>query len=250
LNIQLIRHATLWIEYAGKRLLIDPMFSKKEELPATPNTANEQRNPLLDLSVDIETLLQPDAILLTHTHRDHLDEAALQHLSRNIRIYCQPTDKQKLMDLSFTDIQVVENQAVWDSLNIIRTNAQHGRGETGNRMGEVSGFLLQAEGEESLYITGDTVWCEEVEQIIEAHRPAVVIAFAGAAQFLTGGVITMDKEDLHQLYMSSPNSNIIAVHLDAWNHCLLTRKALSDYLVETDMFDRFHIPQDGETISF
>jgi L-ascorbate metabolism protein UlaG (beta-lactamase superfamily) len=249
MNIQLIRHATLWVEYADKKLLVDPMFSKKEELPATPNTPNEQRNPLLDLSVDLEYFLQPDAILLTHSHRDHFDEAAIQCLSKDIRIYCQPPDEQKLKDLSFCDVRVVETQVVWDDVTIIRTDGQHGRGEIGKQMGEVSGFILQQAGESCLYITGDTVWCEEVEQTIVVYRPEVVVAFAGAAQFLTGGVITMDKEDLRQLYVASPNSDIIVVHLDAWNHCLLTRKALSDYLVETDMFDRFFLPQDGEKIS-
>lgn len=249
MNIQLIRHATLWIEYAGKKLLVDPMFSKKGELPATSNTSNEQRNPLLDLSVDVETFLQPDAILLTHSHRDHFDDAAVRSLTKDTRIYCQPADKQKLIELSFTNIVVIETQIDWGGLTIIRTNGQHGRGEIGKQMGAVSGYILQSEGEECLYITGDSVWCEEVEQVIETYRPEVVIAFAGAAQFLTGGVITMDKEDLHQLYVASPNSKIIAVHLDAWNHCLLTRKVLSDYLVESDMFDRFYLPQDGEVIS-
>ncbi|MCH5584786.1 MBL fold metallo-hydrolase [Shimazuella sp. AN120528] len=250
MNIQLIRHATLWIEYAGKKLLIDPMFSKKGELAATPNTPNEQRNPLVDLSLEIESFLQPDAILLTHSHRDHLDEAAIQRLSKNLRIYCQPADEQKLIDLSFTDVQVVEDQINWDGLSIIRTGGQHGRGEIGKQMGAVSGFILQAEGEDCLYITGDTVWCEEVERAIEVYRPEVIVAFSGAAQFLTGGAITMDKEDLRQLYVSSPESSIVAVHLDTWNHCLLTRKELSDYLVKVDMFDRFHLPQDGEVLSF
>lgn len=250
MNIQLIRHATFWIEYAGKKLLIDPMFSKKGQLPATPSTSNEQRNPLIDLSVDVASYLQPDAILLTHSHQDHLDDAAIQCLLKNTTIYCQPADKQKLIDLSFENIIVIETEIDWDGMTIIRTNGQHGRGKIGKQMGAVSGYILQSDKEKCLYITGDTVWCEEVEQVIESYRPEVVIAFAGAAKFLTGGVITMDKEDLHQLYVASPNSKIIAAHLDAWNHCSLTRKVLSDYLVESDMFDRFYLLQDGEVIAF
>jgi L-ascorbate metabolism protein UlaG (beta-lactamase superfamily) len=249
-DIQLIRHATLWIEYSGKKLLVDPMLSPKGELPATPHTANELRNPLIDLSVDVNSLLQPDAILLTHSHRDHFDEAAVRSIAKDTRIYCQPEDRQKLIDLSFSNVIVVDTQINWDHLTIIRTKGQHGRGKVGKEMGAVSGYVLQSAAEKSLYLTGDTVWCEEVEQVIESYRPKVVIAFAGAAQFVTGGVITMDKEDLHQLYIASPNSKMIVVHLDAWNHCLLTRKALSDYFVEMNIFDRFYLPQDGEWISF
>jgi L-ascorbate metabolism protein UlaG (beta-lactamase superfamily) len=250
MDIQLIRHATLWIEFSGKKLLIDPMFSTKGELPPTPNTPNELRNPLIELSMDINPLLQADAILLTHLHRDHFDDAAIQALPKDIPIFCQPSDEGKLKDLLFTHIQAIENKFIWGDLTIIRTSGQHGRGEIGKQMSPVSGFILQALGESSLYVTGDTIWCEEVEQALEQNRPEVIIAFAGAAQFVTGGVITMDTEDLRQLYLSSPHSPIVVVHLDAWNHCLLTRKQLSDYLVERDMFDRFYLPQDGETMSF
>jgi hypothetical protein len=33
-------------------------------------------------------------------------------------------------------------------------------------MGEVSGFVLQAENEPTLYIVGDSIWVEEVENAI------------------------------------------------------------------------------------
>jgi hypothetical protein len=34
------------------------------------------------------------------------------------------------------------------------------------QMGEVSGFVLQAENEPTLYIVGDSIWVEEVENAI------------------------------------------------------------------------------------
>jgi L-ascorbate metabolism protein UlaG (beta-lactamase superfamily) len=238
------------MEYAGKKFLVDPMFSKKGELAATPHTPNQQANPLVELSIELNEYKKPDAILLTHTHRDHFDDEAIAFLPKETLLFCQSEDKARVEEASFTQVQVVQEKNTWEGITITRTSGQHGRGEIGKQMGAVSGFILQAAGEPSVYIIGDSIWCEEVEQALEENRPEVIVAFAGAAQFLTGGAITMDMEDLRQLRLASPESNIIVTHMDAWNHCLLTRKNLSDYLVQRDMFDGFHLPQDGEILSF
>ncbi len=53
-------------------------------------------------------------------------------------------------------------------------------------MGAVSGFVLAAAGEPTLYIAGDTIWCEEVRTALEQHQPDVVVVNAGAAQLAEG----------------------------------------------------------------
>ncbi|HEY0608197.1 MAG TPA: MBL fold metallo-hydrolase, partial [Chitinophaga sp.] len=86
-KIRLLRHSTLLLEINGKRILVDPMLSKKEALDPVPNAANSDRIPLVDLPVDdheLETLLQNiDAVLVTHTHRDHWDVAAQQLIPKD-----------------------------------------------------------------------------------------------------------------------------------------------------------------------
>ena len=82
MNILHVRHATSLISYAGLKILLDPVFAKKETAPAIPMTPNRKRNPLVDLSTPIETLLDVDVLLDTHTHGDHFDSEAMELLDK------------------------------------------------------------------------------------------------------------------------------------------------------------------------
>ena len=82
MKIQLLRHATLLLEFGGKILLVDPMLSEQAAMPPIINSANDRRNPLTPLTAPANYLEILDAVLLTHTHRDHFDDAAAQLLPR------------------------------------------------------------------------------------------------------------------------------------------------------------------------
>jgi L-ascorbate metabolism protein UlaG (beta-lactamase superfamily) len=251
MNIQLIRHATLRIRYGGCTLLVDPMFSAAGSLPATPNTANQRPNPLVDLPLSVEEVLQGiDAVLVTHTHRDHLDDAAIASLPRHLLLFCQPEDEAKLKQYGFTRVTPIAREVRWEGIRFVRTGGRHGTGEIGEKMGPVSGFVLQAEDEPTLYIAGDTVWCDEVKQAVETHCPEVAVVFAGAAQFVTGGPITMTAEDIKCLAKTCPNTRILVAHMEAWNHCLLSRAELRAILHAQQLADRVLVPEDGESNSF
>jgi len=62
------------------------------------------------------------------------------------------------------------------------------------RMAPAPGFVLRADGEPTLYIAGDTIWCPEVHGTLGKYEPAIVVVNAGAAQFLEGGPITMSAD--------------------------------------------------------
>ena len=116
-------------------------------------------------------------------------------------------------------------------------------------MAPVSGFVIESGTEPTLYIAGDTIWCSEVEVTIQIHQPEVITVNAGAAQFLSGGPITMTAEDVVNVCQASPNSDVVAVHMEAINHCLLTRAALREAVEATAVGARVSIPEDGELIS-
>ncbi len=42
--------------------------------------------------------------------------------------------------------------------------------------------------------------------------------------------------------------NIVANHLEALDHCPVTRRQLKDSVKEQSLTDRVHVPDDGETI--
>jgi len=218
------------------------------------NAASVRRIPLVDLPLDdagLEQLVgQLDAALITHLHRDHFDARAEEILPRSLPILCQPLDADRFAQLGFRTVLPVERELAWQGIQVVRAGGRHGTGEVGERMGAVSGFVLHAAGEPSLYLAGDTIWCAEVEETIAARRPRVIVVNAGAAQFLTGGPITMTAEDVIRVCQAAPDATVVPVHMGALNHCLLSRADLGSALGEADLLNRVWIPANGETRTF
>lgn len=249
MEVQLLRHATLLIVINGKRLLIDPMLGQAGVMPPIQNSPNPQRNPLVDLNIQLDLQKDIDGVLLTHTHRDHLDEAAIQQLPRNKLILCQPEDKDKLKRLGFLEVYQVVETFCWEGIIIHRTGGQHGTKEIAAQMAPVSGYVLQTSKEPCLYIAGDTIYCEEVSNALTQYQPSVVVVNAGGARFISGDPITMTAQDVAKVCRKAPKSKIIAVHMEAINHCLVSRTDLCAYLQQEGLVDQVLIPMDGEKIT-
>ncbi|AIQ45438.1 hypothetical protein R70723_05655 [Paenibacillus sp. FSL R7-0273] len=248
MKIQLIRNAALWLEYGGLSFLIDPMLSEKGANPPIVNTANDRRNPLVPLPGPAEQWLKPDVVLVTHLHQDHWDAAAVSLLAHNLPVLCQEGDQEKIGGQGFLNVTAVPDDKPlhFQNVTLTRAGGQHGTGETGELMGKVSGFIFKAEGEPVLYLAGDTIWCGEVKEALDEHLPEVVVVNAGGAQFVTGGLITMGEQDVVDVCRYAPDAAVIAVHMEAINHCLVTREMLRDRLAEEGLLERVRIPIDGE----
>jgi L-ascorbate metabolism protein UlaG (beta-lactamase superfamily) len=77
MKIRQVRNATLRLDYAGTRFLIDPYLAKKDAYPGFEGTVNSHiRNPRVELKTPLEEILAVDAVIVTHTHHDHWDDAA------------------------------------------------------------------------------------------------------------------------------------------------------------------------------
>ena len=84
--------------------------------------------------------------------------------------------------------------------------------------------MLREPGGRSLYVAGDTIWCGEVAEAIEWHRPDVIVVNASGARFVEGDPIVMTAEDIASVHAAAPGALIVVVHLEAINHCLETRE--------------------------
>ena len=252
MQIQLIRSATLVVSFAGHALLIDPMLGAAGSMNPVENTPNSRRNPLVELPFDAQTLegllARIDAVVVTHTHRDHWDPAAIELLPKRIPILCQPEDAARIRTDGFAEVLPIAARLVWRDIEFIRTGGRHGTGDVGRQMAPVSGFALRAAGEGTLYIAGDTIFCPEVEEALLENRPDVTVVNAGAARFLSGDPIVMTAEDVVRVCLVLPTTRVIAVHLEALNHCPLTRDELREKLREEGLLQQVEIPEDGAVI--
>ncbi|OLS40744.1 MBL fold metallo-hydrolase [Bacillus sp. MRMR6] len=253
MKIQQIRNATLVVEYAGKKFLIDPMLAEKGTYPAFPNSLRQdQKNPLVSLPTSIENIIQNiDAVIVTHLHSDHWDDAAKEALPKEIKIFSQKEeDATEIRKAGFQNVEVLQEDTVFEGIHLMKTKGEHGRGEILKLAGPVCGVVFKHTNEKTLYVAGDTVWYEAVQEVIETQKPDIIVVNGGDNQFLQGGSLVMGKDDIYEVYKAAPNAKIISVHMEAINHWTLSREELKRFINEKGISSNVLVPDDGESYSF
>ncbi|WP_312278826.1 MBL fold metallo-hydrolase [Kosakonia cowanii] len=253
-----IRNATLVLEYASKRFLIDPILAEKEAWPGFPGTAcSHLRNPRVDLPVSVDELLNVDAVIVTHTHLDHWDEAAQMLIPKNKTIFSQHDEDAALIRAQgFSDVRVLQAENLFDGITIVKTDGQHGSDaayadpEMAAFLGDACGLVFSHTDEKVLYIAGDTIWVKAYADTLAAHTPDVVVINAGFAQVDGYGAIIMGTEDILRTHQALPDAVVVASHLEAINHCLLTRSEIREFIQQKGIQNSVRVPEDGETLVF
>lgn len=253
-NFQQIRNATVTLEYGGQKFLVDPMLSKKGEFDPFLPAERDDRNPIVELPMSVDELLDGvDAVIITHTHEDHFDQAAKDQLPKDIKMFMQDEEDAKLAkEAGFTNIEVMEEEVAIDfnGVEITEVDGRHGYGETAELLGNVMGVVFQHPEEETVYLAGDTVWYEKVQENIDTYKPEVIILNGGANEITGMGPLIMGKEDIYEVYKAAPEATIVVSHLEAVNHWGLSRAELKNFINEKGIQSNVLVPDDGESYSF
>jgi L-ascorbate metabolism protein UlaG (beta-lactamase superfamily) len=213
-KVQLVRHATLLIDSSHGRILVDPMLRAAGTSPPIENTPNPRPNPLVELPMPAEEVLDGvELCIVTHLHRDHFDDL----VPLDLPILTQPESAEELRSRGHTNVMTRHP-------DISMTRGRHGTGQIGRALGPVSGWVV-----DGVYLTGDTILCEDVHEARERYEPRATIVNAGGARFLEGDPIVMTAAEVAQL-----DGTVVVVHLEAINHCLEPRSAYAGAIVPLD----------------
>lgn len=262
MRIHHIRSATFVIESGTHFILVDPMLSKKGELPPFSFIRHKIKwNPTVSLPDNVARILDNVThCLITHCHTfgmkalqhtDHLDSPGESFLRKqDIPVACRQQDAAYLKKLG---INVETSLTYWEPKpllggEITAVPAQHGRGWIHHFMANGAGFHLQLPGEPSIYISGDTVYTDVVARALKELKPAVAVVAAGGASMDFGEPILMPLEEIMSFVRTAPGK-VIANHLEALNHCPTTRLQLKQELENSGLLSNVFIPDDGETIT-
>lgn len=177
LGVTRIVHASLILETANTRVLVDPWFHS--------GTFTSQTEPL-----GLTPTALPDvaAVLLTHGHSAHFDETALAELAKKVpRAIAPPPLAEKLRALGFREVVPLD---WWDYTDVgpVRVTAV-----PASHPVRENGYVLASE-RARVYVAGDTRWFGELVDVATAFPDLDVAFLPIGGERLMGLRRTMDPE--------------------------------------------------------
>jgi L-ascorbate metabolism protein UlaG (beta-lactamase superfamily) len=144
-RIVFLGHATVLIELEGVRLLFDPLLRSRV-------LHLRRQAPPADESV----FADPDAVLISHSHHDHLDLASLRRLGRDTRLIVPNGAGVWLASKGFANVSEMDVGDVLKvaELEITAVVAHHDGGRLGGPQAKALGYLVA--GGHVVYFAGDT----------------------------------------------------------------------------------------------
>jgi L-ascorbate metabolism protein UlaG (beta-lactamase superfamily) len=255
IQITQVRNATMLITYAGIRFLIDPMLADKGSFSGFPGTINDDlANPLVPLPMPLDQITDVDAVFVTHLHEDHWDEAAAKALPMTIPIIV-PSElvAAGIKGAGFTDVRIVDEGFEFKGVSLARTEAVHGVEAVTQAFPpeflHVGGAVFSHPSEKTMYLAADTIWYDKVAEAITRHAPEIIIVNCGNAQAFGMGRLIMNASDVHEVHKAAPSATLVGTHMEAVNHCVLTRQGMRSYAEQHGFADRMILPADGETVT-
>jgi len=172
LNFARLGHSTLLIQMSGKYFLTDPVFS--ERVSPVQWLGPKRFHPV---PIDIDSIAEIEAVIISHNHYDHLDEASIKQLNDRVKHFIVPLGiGDKLMawgvdESKITQLDWWENIKL-DDVELVSTPAQHfsGRGITDSDKTLWSSWVIRNQ-QHSLYFSGDTGYFSGFKDIGEKYGP-------------------------------------------------------------------------------
>ncbi len=253
MKFQQIRSASVKVIYDDVTFLIDPWLSDPCPEEVKRQALKERRfitQPIVPLPFPAEEIVQTtDVCIVSHDHADHF---SADYLPKDIRMIFQNEKDENLgRCMGFTNTAFFETDVMhFGDVTVYRTPGRHGStDEMAEKAGPVSGFVFVKENEKTIWIAGDTVYYDEIPQMVQKYRPDVIVVNSCDARGRSGRLI-MDTDDVIKTCQCAPDSVIIASHMDTVSHAHLSRKELKENLAGTPYEKQVLIPADGETVSF
>jgi L-ascorbate metabolism protein UlaG (beta-lactamase superfamily) len=221
LRVTYIGGPTAILELSGVRFLTDPTLDPAGSDYVTPvYTLHKTQAP----AVAPTALGVIDAVLLSHDHHfDNLDRAGRAALDDAGVVITTKAAAERLGGNAI-GVEAWERTDVRSStgtlVRVTATPARHGPPD-GDR-GPCIGFVLESSAKDApiVYVSGDTVWFDGVEEVGRRFDVDVAVLNLGAARVDVAGPhdLTFSAADAVTLARAWPRASIIPLHFEGWTH--------------------------------
>lgn len=258
-SVFFVGNATAILRYGGFTILTDPNFLHAGDHVHLGYGITSQRRT--DPAIELDELpADLDFVLLSHYHGDHFDRVVRRELDRDLPIVTTPHAAEKLAAKGFRETHAL---ATWEEL-VVRKNdvdlsitaapGRHGPPVVEKALPPVMGSVLEFRQAGAplfrLYVTGDTVVYDALEEI--PHRyPQIDLALLhlGGTR-IVGLLLTMDAvQGVEAVELFDADTNI-PIHYDDYE---VFRSPLADFeaaVAEAGLRDRVAYLDRGETYRF
>ena len=238
----LVGGPTLHFTYAGLSFLTDPTFDEPGSYPGGA-TLYKLAGP----AVPASALGPIDVVLLSHEqHADNLDAAGRALLADVPHVLTTVESAEPIAHA--TGLIPWQQHRIGDVV-ITAVPALHGPEGAESLSGVVTGFVLEADDEPTLYVSGDNASVDLVREIAERF-PGIDIAvlFAGAANVGRFGDtdLTLNARTALEAAELLGDAVIVPVHAEGWFHFSETRERLIGMFEHAGRADRLRVLEPGE----
>ncbi len=204
-----------------------------------------------------EVLQGLGAVLLSHDqHGDNLDPAGRASLSRAKQILTTPAGAQRLGGRA-------RGVNTWQTVTLTGTNglgirvtatpARHGPAEIELATGDVTGWMLEWEGQHhgTLYVSGDTVFFEGLEEIVRRSQVGVALLHFGAAHTERFGPdsLTLTAGEGARFATMLGEATIVPIHYEGWTHLTEGRDEIEQAFTAAGLEKRLRFLPLGQSVS-
>ena len=258
-EVYFIGNATTLIRFGGLTVLTDPAFLHKGEHVYLGHGIWARRE--VEPACQIADLPPVDLIVLSHYHGDHFDDVAARELDKSLPIVSTADAVDKLGALGFTRGHSLDT---WESLEVRKGDAlltitampaKHATEEEVNELlMPVNGHLLEfsrnGENLYRLYITGDTMLVDGLEEIPRRHPDIDLgLIHTGGTTFLVTVVTMTGEQGVRAVEITKPRT-AIPIHYNDFSVFLSGlddfKKAAQASTAQTEFVYLAH----GETYTF
>lgn len=225
---------TVLLEYAGLTILTDPTFDEPRayERPGS-TTLVKTRGPALAVA----ELPPVHLILLSHhDHRDNLDDAGLALVRSGIPTLTTPHAATALALPHVRGLAPGEVTAR-RGFSVTAVPATHGPDDVA---GPVTGFVLEAPGAPTVYVSGDNSELAAVDDVAARFAPIdVAVLFTGAARVpAIDAALTLTSRDAVAAADVLGARVVVGVHTEDWEHFTESRADLEAAFAAAGRADR------------
>ncbi|HET8935184.1 MAG TPA: MBL fold metallo-hydrolase [Polyangiales bacterium] len=261
-SIQWLGGPTALLEFGQLRAITDPMLGARGPnafvLPKHPSTGEPNAEIARYVALPKYSLDGLNAILISHTHNDHVDARAKELLPKNIPLVVAAAGAESMHAAGFSDVRGLDwgetttISAGSTTLRVLAVAAHHAHEPDLDReVGKGNGYILEwHDGDHSYraYWTGDAVLSDETQHFAEHYGQVDLLLphMGGVGGDGQRGLRTMNAQEALELTRRVNPKRVMPIHHTTFAHYREPIEALEQLAQEQGEASRFRFLELGE----